>query len=65
MNVREIGKTVRVRRLALGIDQKSLGEISGVAVHTVSNIEAGKGNPTLRILNQLVDALGMELILKV
>ena len=45
----------------LGIDQRTLSEISGVAVHTLSNIEAGSGNPTVKSLNKVLGALGMEL----
>lgn len=65
MNIQEMGKTIKARRQALGIDQKSLSEISGVAVHTISNIEQGKANPTVEILNRLAEALGMELRMKV
>lgn len=45
----------------LGIDQRTLGEIAGVAVHTLSNIEAGKGNPTVATLERVLQAVGMEL----
>lgn len=61
MNTQQIGEVIRARREALGIDQRTLSEISGVAVHTLSNIEAGKGNPTVKSLNKLLGALGMEL----
>ena len=49
----------------LGIDQRALSEISGIAVHTLSNIEAGKGNPTVATLARILDALGMEIRLNV
>jgi len=56
-----IGCAVKSRRLELGIDQKALSEISGVAVHTLSNMEAGRGNPTVRTLARVLDAIGMDL----
>ena len=65
MNSKEIGDIMRARRASLQIDQRTLGEISGIAVHTLSNIEAGKGNPTLATLDRLLDALGMQLRVEV
>ena len=46
--------------MSLKIDQRTLSEVSGIAVHTLSNIEAGKGNPTVATLDRLLHALGME-----
>jgi transcriptional regulator with XRE-family HTH domain len=61
MNIKDIGRAIRQRRILLKVSQKALGEISGVSVHALSNIESGKGNPTVKSLNQILDALGMEL----
>ncbi len=61
MNTHEIGEVIRARREVLGIDQRTLSEISDVAVHTLSNIEAGNGNPTVKSLNKVLGALGLEL----
>ncbi len=65
MNISEIGTAVKERRSFLKIDQKSLSELSGVAIHTISNIESGKGNPTVEVLNKIIAVLGMDLIVKV
>ena len=65
MNINDIGGLMRKRRLVLGIDQRALSEISGIAVHTLSNIEAGKGNPTVTTLARILDALGMEISVNV
>ncbi len=65
MNTELIGEVIRARRDVLGIDQRTLSEISGVAVHTLSNIEAGVGNPTVKSLNKILDTLGMELRVEV
>lgn len=51
--------------MSLQIDQRTLSEISGVAVHTLSNIEAGSGNPTVTTLDRILDALGMEIRIQV
>ena len=61
MNIREIGLTIRKRRILLKVSQKSLGEISGISVHALSDIESGSGNPTIKSLNRVLEALGMGL----
>ncbi len=56
---------VRSRRQHLGLTQRSLAEVAGVSVHALSNLESGKGNPSLALLNQVAEALGLELRLEV
>ena len=65
MNMKEAGALIKKRRTSLRIDQRALSEISGVAVHTLSNIEAGNGNPTVTTLARVLDALGMELRIQI
>ena len=65
MKSKEIGGFVRKRRTSLRIDQRTLSEISGIAVHTLGNIEAGKGNPTVATLDRVLHALGMELHIQI
>ena len=65
MNTKEIGRAIRKRRVLLKVNQKSLGEISGVSVHALSDIESGKGNPTVKSLNCILKVLGLELCLQV
>ncbi len=65
MNILSIGRFVQERRTVLNIDQKTLSELSGVAVHTISNIESGRGNPTVVVLNRVLTVLGLELQIKV
>lgn len=65
MNNLDLGSMLRSRRQTLGIPQRALAEIAGISVHCLSDIESGKGNPTLAVVNQLALALGMELRLEV
>ena len=65
MNIEEAGELIKKRRMMLQIDQRTLSEISGIAVHTLSNIEAGKGNPTVGTLDRVLEALGMELRIQI
>ena len=61
MNKEEIGVQISKRRQVLGIDQKTAAELSGVSVHTFSDVESGKGNPSVKVLGKMLDALGLEI----
>ena len=65
MNRKKLGQLLKNRRNELSINQIDLSEISGVALHTISDIESGKGNPTLQVINKICDILGMELMIRV
>lgn len=65
MNIETIGELVRSRRRALGISQADAAELAGVSVHTLSNIESGKGNPTVEVLEKVLSVLGLELRVEV
>ena len=58
---------LRAARALLGIDQKTLAELSGVSVPTIQRMEASEGNVrgVVDSLSKVVDALnlaGVELI---
>lgn len=53
-------KTIKERRVILRLTQQDLAEMSGVGLRTLKEIESGKGNPSLAILNKIADILGME-----
>jgi len=61
LNQREIGELISERRQVLGIDQKTAAELSGVSIHTFSNVESGKGNPSVKVLGKMLEALGLEM----
>jgi transcriptional regulator with XRE-family HTH domain len=65
MNTLELGRIISNRRRTLGLDQRSLAEISNLSVHSLSDLESGKGNPTLAIINRLAASLGLEMRLEV
>ena len=60
MNKGDIGKYIVERRSALRISQGRLGELSGVSVHTLSNLETGGGNVTLETLLKVTEILGLK-----
>lgn len=65
MKPEDTGRTIRERRKRLGIGQRALAEIAGVSEHSIVNLEAGRGNPTLKLLDAVLTALGLELVLRV
>ena len=60
----EISKTLRERRRELGVSQADLARLSGLSLHGLSNIETGKGNPTVETLLKVLQVLGLEILLK-
>jgi transcriptional regulator with XRE-family HTH domain len=58
---REIGGRLRRIRLALGLSQRQLARQSGVANATISQIEAGKLNPTVGMLKKVLDGIPISL----
>jgi len=57
----EMGGMIRERRRVLGVNQQTAAELSGVSTHTLSDIESGKGNPSVKVLCKVLDALGLEI----
>ncbi len=60
MNKEEIGKAIVERRDELRITQARLARVSGLSVHTLSNLETGEGNVTLDTLLKVADTLGYK-----
>lgn len=60
MNKKEIGSALVARRDELRITQARLARVSGVSVHTLSNLETGEGNVTLDTLLKVVTTLGFK-----
>lgn len=56
-----IGDAIKERRKMLKITQRTLAELSGVGINTLTKIERNEANPTLDILEKLLDTLGLEL----
>lgn len=63
--MKQVGEAIKSRRRVLGITQRTLAELSGVGVNTLTRIEKGEGNPSLEVLVKLTDTLGLELKLSV
>jgi y4mF family transcriptional regulator len=61
----EFGETIRRRRQSLGITQSTLADLSGVGRHSITDIESGKGNPTIEITKRLLAPLGLKLVIQI
>lgn len=61
MSPEELGSILRQRRKLAGITQRDLAALSDLAVHTLSDLESGKGNPTLEVLSRVCGVLGLEI----
>lgn len=64
ISLAEISKTLRERRRELGVSQADLARLSGLSLHGLSDIETGKGNPTMETLLKVLQVLGLEILLK-
>ncbi|WP_066946964.1 helix-turn-helix domain-containing protein [Microtetraspora fusca] len=59
----ELGRRLRSRRAALGRTVASVATEAGLSVPYVANLENGRGNPTVAVLDRLADALGTRLVI--
>jgi transcriptional regulator with XRE-family HTH domain len=56
-----IGQRLRARRVELGRTLAAVAEQAGLSLPYVSNLERGRGNPTLEALGALAGALNLPL----
>jgi DNA-binding XRE family transcriptional regulator len=56
----EVGRNVRRLRIAAGLTQTALAERSGIDRTYLSDLEAGRRNPTVTTLARLAKALGVR-----
>lgn len=61
MIIKKIGKQIVQRRKQLNLEITDLSDYSGVTPSTISNIENGKSNPTIKTIEKLLEPLGLEL----
>jgi HTH-type transcriptional regulator / antitoxin HipB len=60
-SLRQAGAVLRARRAARKISQRQLGEMTGTAQSTISDIENGVVSVSLDVYLRLLEALGAEL----
>jgi transcriptional regulator with XRE-family HTH domain len=57
----EIGQRLKAIRLERGLSQRHLARLSGVANATISQIEAGRLNPTVSMLKKVLDGFPISM----
>ncbi|MDD4645261.1 MAG: helix-turn-helix transcriptional regulator [Bacteroidales bacterium] len=57
----EIGKAIKTRRKMLNITQRTLAELAGVSINTLTKIEREEGNPSLDVLEKVMETLGLDI----
>jgi transcriptional regulator with XRE-family HTH domain len=57
----EIGRRLKEIRTTLDMSQRQLARVSGVANATISQIEAGRLNPTVSMLKKVLDGIPMSM----
>ncbi|CAM3935109.1 helix-turn-helix domain-containing protein [Arcobacter cloacae] len=63
--VNKIGRIIKKRRKELNLELKDLQDYSGINYASISDIENGKANPTIKTLEKLLDVLGMQINIEV
>ena len=59
--MKSIGRTIRLRRKEFGLTQSQLAKLSDIGVNTLTQIERGEGNPTVKVLEKVLRTLGLQL----
>ena len=60
-----LNSTIKERRTKLKLSQADLAEMAQVSLATVKDIERGKGNPSLKIIEKILDILGLEILYRI
>lgn len=63
MTNQQIGEMVRSRRKLLRLRQRDLAELAGVTLRSLTDLENGNANPTIKQLAKVAEVLGLELCL--
>jgi len=57
----KIGSIIKERRKALSITQRELAALSGTGINTLTKIERGAANPSLKVIINILNTLGLEI----
>ncbi len=63
--MKDIGAIIKERRKEFGITQRRLAELSDININTLTQIERGEGNPTVRTLEKVLITISMKLTAKI
>jgi y4mF family transcriptional regulator len=63
--VEELGNIIKERRKSLSVTQRELAALAGVGINTLTKIERGEANPSLKVVMSLLNTLGLEMDIKI
>jgi len=65
MNTKKyLGDAIKLARKDAKVEQNMLTEYANISSWTLSHIENGKANPSLNKLENILEVLGLELVLR-
>lgn len=59
--MKEFGNIIKERRKSLSITQRELATLSGVSINTLTKIERGEANPSMKVVMNILDTLGLQM----
>lgn len=60
----DCAKILKEVRKSVGVTQEELADVAGVSISSVKLIEQGRMNPTMQMMDVLMDCLGMEIVVR-
>ena len=63
--MKSVGTQIKERRKSLRVTQRQLADLSGVGINTLTKIERNEANPSLSVLNRILDTLGLVLTTRI
>lgn len=64
MGSQEVIEIIKEERKRQGLSQYRLAQMCGITREMVNNLEKGKNSPTLRTIAAMLQALGLEMVVK-
>lgn len=61
----KLGNIIKERRKTLSITQRELASLAGVGINTLTKIERGEANPSLKVLINILNTLGLEIDIRI
>lgn len=60
MELQQLGRGLRSRRLELGLTLAQVADKAGLSLPYIANLERGRGNPTVGVIQRVAEALGLS-----
>lgn len=60
-----LGNILKERRKTLSITQREAAALSGIGVNTLTKIERGEANPSLKVVMRILTTLGLEMDIRI